>query len=403
MAFLAQPLALLALGTLALPVLLYLLRRPRQVVRVGRLRPLETQRTPPALRWQPRWLLLALRCALLAVLALLLADPFLRPARPGVVRWLLRAPGTTLGPAEQAAWEAARREGWQPRLLAPGFGAYDEAMPADPAADFFSLLGELDARVAAGSKAMVFAPTEARHFPGMRPVLSRLAVTWHPVAGGPDAVATGTDATFVVIAPPERAVIAGRVRAALTAIGAREDADRAQWVVHLGDGSLDAALRRRVEDGAIMVTEANASDPVLPGARAFVVAGERVPVLRRVAAAAGAVRLRDETGDPWLTEVRIGRGRHWQLAFRLDPEWTDWTLRAAFPRWWAEQIAAQNSGGVALEATQVTPTLAPAALPSDPPLQPAPMRMAAWFWLLAAAIFLAERIMSWREARRAGP
>ena len=53
---------------------------------------------------------------------------------PGVVRWLLRAPGTTLGPAEQAAWEAARREGWQPRLLAPGFGAYDEAMPADPAA-----------------------------------------------------------------------------------------------------------------------------------------------------------------------------------------------------------------------------------------------------------------------------
>ena len=92
----AHPMALFALGAVTLPVLLYLLRRPRQVVRVGSLRPLEARRTPPALRWRPRWLLLLLRCALLAVVALVLADPQVKSPAPGKVAWLLRAPGARL-------------------------------------------------------------------------------------------------------------------------------------------------------------------------------------------------------------------------------------------------------------------------------------------------------------------
>lgn len=400
MAFLAQPLALFALGALALPVLLYLLRRPRQVVRVGSLRPLDAQRSPPALRWQPRWLILALRCALLATLALLLADPLMRPAPLGQVRWALRAPGAVLSTADQAAWDAALRSDCQPRFLANGFEPFRDDLPADAVADYWSLLAELDARVDVGSTAMVFAPTTAEHFRGTRPTLSRLVVTWRPVTVTPTPSTAASPATFWVVAPPERAAIASRVKAALAAAGAREDAGRARWIVLLSGGTLDPALQQQVERGATLVLEARSTDLVQRDSRSFLVGGERVPLFRRVPASSGEVRWRDDTGEPLVTEVQRGQGREWRLAFRFDPEWTDWTLRPAFPRWWAEQLATAETAGLALDPAQITPAFVPATPLVEPFLQPSPHRVAGWLWLLAAALFAAERWVCWREARR---
>lgn len=400
MAFFAQPLALFALGALTVPVLMYLLRRPRRVVRVGSLRPLDAQRSPPALRWQPRWLILALRCALLATLALMLADPLVRPAPLGQVRWVLRAPDVVLGTADQAAWDAALRSGWQPHWLAPGFEAFRADSPVGATADTWSLLTELDARVAAGSTALVFAPTTANHFSGERPTLSRLRVTWQPLTAPPSLSGAAAPATFWVLAPPERAAIAARVKAALAAAGGREDTSGAAWIVQLGDGVLDPAVRQQVERGATVVVEARSTDPVQRDPRSFVIEGERVPLFRRVATPPGEVRWRDETGAPLMTEVRLGRGREWRLAFRLDPEWTDWTLRAAFPRWWAEQFATVETAGLALDPAQVTPAFVSASPPVDPYLPPAPRRVAGWLWLLAVGLLAVERWVSWREARR---
>lgn len=394
----AQPMALFALGALALPVLLYLLRRPRQLVRVGSLRPLEGQRTPPALLWRPRWLLLLLRCALLAVVALLLADPRVNPPPPGRVAWLLRAPGTQLTAQDQAVWDRALRDGWQPRAFAAGFEAYDHAGRADPSADYWSLLAELDARVEAGSKIMVFAPTTARHFRGVRPVLSRLSVAWRPVATADAGAATAT--AFTIVARPDRTAVADRVRAALLVAGAREDSERPTWIIQLTEDELAPALRQRVQDGATLVTEAKLTEPVLRGQSFFVVADERVPLRQRVEAVAGLVRWRDEVGDPLLTERPFGRGRHWQLAFRLDAEWTDWTLRAAFPRWWAERIGEGETANLPLDAAQVLPLTAPVSADASPSLFPATRGIASWLWLLAVALLAVERWVAWRQARR---
>lgn len=396
----AQPLALLALGAVALPVLLYLLRRPRQVVRVGSLRPLDAARTPPALRWRPRWLLLLLRCALLAVIALLLADPWVRPPAPGKIAWLLRAPGSTLGPDEQAVWDRALREGWQPRVFAAGFGSREGVSPADPMADYWSLLAELDARVEPGSKVMVFAPTIARHFRGSRPVLSRLAVAWYPVGSDRDAPRSASGTTFALVAPPERRAVADRVRSAWVAAGAREDTVRPAWIIQLADGELSSAFQRQVELGATLVSEPQVKATPRRGSWFFRVAGERVLVLQRVTIDAGTVRMRDEMGEPLVTEVRRGQGRHWRLGFRLDAAWTDWTLRAAFPRWWAEQIAERDAADWPLDAAQVTPLVIPPDSSALPPMAPAPRGVAGWLWFLAVTLFALERGIAWRESRR---
>lgn len=171
---LLNPFGLVALAALLVPAVIHLWRFPQRTVRLGSLKFLEAVARPRLNQW--RWrerLLLLLRLVLIALLALLLAKPEWRRTPSQPVRWALLAEGTTLSGAVKTEWEA---------LLAKGY----EAQPL-AAEDIWSALREADARVAAGSNFVVFAPRRLGALRGERAALAHATVQWVDVVGGESA------------------------------------------------------------------------------------------------------------------------------------------------------------------------------------------------------------------------
>lgn len=123
---LLNPAALLALLGLLVPVAIHLWnRRPGREVAVGSLRWLAAgaNRRLRNLKLEQRWLLL-LRAALLAVLAVAMAGPAWRQARPAARGQILLSPELRDAPARAAlrpAIDSLRRRGYGLRWLAAGF------------------------------------------------------------------------------------------------------------------------------------------------------------------------------------------------------------------------------------------------------------------------------------------
>ncbi|QNH62059.1 BatA domain-containing protein [Hymenobacter sediminicola] len=119
---------LLALLGLAVPVAIHLWnRRPGRTVRVGSVRWLEAaaNRRLRNLRLEQVWLLL-LRAALVALLALVVADPvWMRPRPAQVARGVVLLAPQLLRPdvlpALRPSLDSLRRQGYSLRLFAPGF------------------------------------------------------------------------------------------------------------------------------------------------------------------------------------------------------------------------------------------------------------------------------------------
>lgn len=399
----AAPLGLLAFGALLAPLLLHLVRRPRRVVRVGSLRPLEGDpRAVRSLRWRDH-LLLALRCALLAALALSLAGLRWQPAAPPPVRWLLLVPGTALDARGQAEWQRQLAGSDEARWLAPGFPRVTTT--ADPPAagaevDAWSLLRELDARLPGGSHATVFGPTRAALFRGHRPTLAQVEVRWHAVPGDAGSP-TPPSGRVRLIATPGRAEDARYLRAALVTLGATFVTDETpDWIFQLGDAALPPDWNESVQLGARLVTDAPDTAPAVDVTRWFDAGGTRVPLRRRVELTRGVPVRRDSMGEPWYTEERIGRGVHGRFALRFHPDWSDWPLSGAFPAWWREQLQ-PSSSALALAPEQAAPAFAPAGRRATP-LLPGHGRidLRGWCWLLAVGLLVAERILDQRSRRR---
>jgi hypothetical protein len=174
---LLQPLGWLALGAVAVPILIHLRRRPIPVVRVGSLRPFLAHRRPSRSRWPREWPLLLLRCALLTALALAFAGLAWTPRTPSPARWCLLVPGTDLQDDHLKDWQKRLAQGFEPRWLAPGFPKVlnREVSPeVGVEAPVWPMLSEADRMLAPGSEAWVFGPTWRSLFQGNRPTVSQL-------------------------------------------------------------------------------------------------------------------------------------------------------------------------------------------------------------------------------------
>ncbi len=75
-------------------------------------------------------------------------------------------------------------------------------------------------------------------------------------------------------------------------------------------------------------------------------------------------------------------------------------MRAAFPRWWAEQMKEIETADLPLDAALVVPLAAPAGFDASPSLPAPPRGLAGWLWFLAVALLAVERWVVWRHSRR---
>jgi hypothetical protein len=337
-----QPLALLALGTLAVPLLIHLRRRPVPVVRVGSLRPFLAHRKPSRPRALQDWPVLLLRCALLAALALALAGLQWTPRTPSPARWCLLLPGTRLHEEHLRDWNLRLQDGFEPRWLAPDFPPIrdpNDSPPPNIRAPVWPLLGQADRRLVAGSEAWVFGPTWSSLFDGTRPTLANLRLQWQAVPTPPPAPPPPSTPRVTVVHSPDRALDAAYVRAALQAMGATVVSNEVPtWIFQLGPAALPLPREELEKHGVRIVRDPSDTAEPETVSRRIEIGSQTVVLRRRAVPGPGIPLFRDSQGDPWLTEERRGSVVLWHVAFRFRPDWTDWPLEGAFPAWWQEHL-----------------------------------------------------------------
>lgn len=377
---LLAPLGLAALAALALPLLIHLVRRIElRTTEFAALRWIaERVRPRRRLRFEHPWLL-ALRLALVAALALLLARPVWRgDARPAQA-WALVAPGADIAAARAAIADPLAEWRW----LAPGFPRLDES-PIATGAGTASLLREADAQLPPSSTFSVAVPEQLGGLDGERPRL-RHALAWHVVAGTSPVAAAANAPVRVAVrytgdAEPSLRYLRAAVAAWNVAAPSRYTLDAqasamppaadTPWLVWLG-GELPAPLSAWIERGGVaLVTHATATN--------------------------GEALWRDVRGDVLARSRALGAGREIALAGGLTPADLPLLLDADFPDRLRAAFVGTPSPPSRAPASAVQPRTIDAQQISDAHSADSIRPLDSSFALLIAALFLAERIVAAR-------
>jgi hypothetical protein len=448
-----NPAGLWLFGLLAVPVIVHLLERGRRrVVLMGSLRWIEPLSPPRWSRWRLNdlWRLL-LRLALVSALVLAVSGFAWVPAASRVVTWVLVDPAAD--PAAAAEWLAssgadatlgeANRE---VRMLLPDFPAWRVSragnVAATSAAPLYSLLAEADRALPPGP-VVVIAAEGAHRLGWRRPTLSR-PVQWHSV---PAAMVIDTDSrrgeprgpsvpdvapgespsprtvTIMHVARPAdarrmqaavdawSAVAPGEYRVSVVALtpGTQPDADAdqaiatlpspsAEWILWLGDGTLPALVERRLAAGATVLTD---SPPVAGGdaqSVAFLPGAETITIARYADPSSDAAPVwRGTRGEVLLTQRAVGEGTLYRFLGEFSSRSSALMHEATFP----ERLLAVLSerwrmpvpGGIAVAADQAVPGFEPPATRN-----PVPRPLVSWLALIAALLWLCDRLLARRTA-----
>ena len=387
------PMGLAALGALLIPLALHLIRRA------------EYRTTPfAAMRWiraqlrQQRRLrlrelpLLLLRMLLLALIAVMLAQPVLRGDATAAKHWVLVAPGTDISAARSQVKSTdsdAANVDW--RWLAPGLPSVSNtAAPAT--SDSASLLREIDAELPASSRISVVVPSVVDGLDGERPKLSR-DVEWIVVEGAMAAMPIKKDVA------PTRLLVRDDVAGGSSAeyIDALEKAWRVGWpTLSIDRASIDvaladdahwllwlsprrpASLQRWIESGGIAV----ATPAVDDDAKAI----------------DNEVVWRDDGQNVIARSRRIGKGRMISLGGALTPSELPTLLNADFPQRLHELFAGPPPAPTRAVATALKPSHMTNAASTATSVLATRTPLDAWFALAIAILFAVERI--WASHRR---
>ena len=374
------PAALFALAAIALPILLHLVRRVElHAVEFAALRWISA-RVPPRrrIRVERPWLLL-LRVLLVALLVMLLGQPVLLAIAPASPPRVFVAPGVE----RAAALATIGSEGAQAHWLAPGFPSLDEPMPSG-AVPVASLLREADEGLAAGATLRVVVPRELGGLDGERVRLAH-AVDWRVVDGR---------------SPVGEAPARAPIRIAL-----RHDADDTaspRWL-----RAAVAAWNQR-EPGRYVLDEATMQVPIADGTRWLAWLSAQAPAAIDDWIARGGTALRVERDDPrgdvlWrdaqarvlARSLAVGQGRVIALPGALAPEAVPLLLDADFPM----RLLAAFEGAIAPPARAAADAAQPLERNAAAPRASGTMfsgarPLDAWLALLAAALFLVERLVA---------
>ncbi|MFC5569256.1 BatA domain-containing protein [Lysobacter yangpyeongensis] len=378
----ALPLGLTALAALLVPLLIHLRRRSEQQRTVfAALHWLPARAKPRTRQRFEEWPLLVVRLLLLALFALLLAQPLLFGA-PHTRRWLVVAPGADLSSLPPPKRSEERR--W----LAAGFPALAQPQPTQPQR-VGSLLRELDASLPDDTQLIVIVPEQLDGADATAPVL-RHRVRWQVVA---NAEATNGIASETVTPRPPLAIRHDAKDASglryLRAVAAawRAASPDAKHTAAGDIAPLDASLPSADRALAWIATgplPAALLDWVNNGGSVLVDAGARVPAMARE----GVPLWRDDDGVVLVRGLRQGRGRILQWTRPLTPEATPQLLQPDFPEHVWSLFAPPVPAPTRIDANDYAPrTGAPAWPPQPRDLQP-------WLLVLIAALFLIERCLA---------
>ncbi|WP_122468462.1 BatA domain-containing protein [Brevundimonas lutea] len=370
---LLAPLGLVGLAALAIPLIIHIARRNEsRTVQFAAMRWLEARPRPRRrVRFDELWLL-AIRLALLILVALWLAQPALfgvTDDRPVVAV----TPGLSPGAAPDI--EGARRV-W----LAPDFP--DLASPAPPApVNPISLLRELDARLPPEASLTVIAPSILDGVDAERPVLAR-SVDWRVVEAPSPAEVDPPEPPQLVVRHDEAHAGGARyfraVAAAWTEAGepafetAALDArlpNTDSVLVWLASGPMPDRVVGWIEGGGAAII----SDEIAIGGR-----GEGV--------------WRDDDGAQIAERYRLGSGSALRLTRALEPQSFPQLLEPEFPDRLRALIAPPPEPA-RVRAVDHAPLSGAAPYPLPP------LEMRSWLAVLIALLFALERWMATRSRR----
>lgn len=375
------PAALTALAALALPLLIHLTRRSdRQLLDFAALRWLRAKERARRRLRIDEWPLLVLRLLLLAALVLLLAQP-VRFGASSQQAWVVVAPGAD--PGALASDPALRDASWH--WLAPGYPAFDSAVPPAPTATA-SLLRELDASLAAAQPLVVVVPERLAGLDADRIVLSR-RVDWRIVKARTQPGNARTPAaiprSLAVRYDPAHAEISRYITAAARAWHAGNQASVARasqpalvidsagtdtalpansdWLLWLSSAALPPAIERWLADGG----------SVLRSGEALARTDDAAEIWHSAAT------------DTWISAQRSGRGRLLVIHGPLDHAQLPELLSPEFPmllqRWLSAPVRAPDQA----MARDVAPTQGIAGWPArSTPLRDVLLWLIAGLWLL---------------------
>lgn len=381
------PAALFALTAIALPILLHLVRRLElRATEFAALRWIPA-RVPPRrrVRFERPWLLL-LRVLLVALLALLLAQPVWRTPGGGAPARVFVAPGVDRAAAQAAIGADAAQAHW----LAPGFPPIDQPMP-QVALPIASLLREADAALPAAAGLRAVVPRELGGLDGERLRLAH-AIDWRVVDGRspPNLAPPASPVRIAVRHDPADTASPRWLRAAVAAWNLREPGR-----YRLDEAPLDAPIPGDTRWLAWL-----AADPPAR-VRAWIADGGTA-LLAYESASGGDVPWRDAQGRALARIAQSGAGRVIALPSALAPESLPLLADPGFP----DRLLALFEGSAAppdrADAETVRPGVgadrqdaASGGLTDARPLDP-------WLALLVAALFLVERLVATARRREPG-
>lgn len=372
------PAALAALAALALPLAIHLARRTTlREVDFAALRWLRPASHPQRRLRFERWPLLLLRLALLALLALWLAQPVWRATR--------ERPVVAVMPGVHAA-TIARLElpgNADLRWLADGFPALESPMPASPQ-PITSLLRQLDAELAPATALTVLATAAFDGADAQRPQLSR-EVDWRvmddpPPAHSPPAAAAAPVLVLQAGTDPGASAVLRAVARAW-----RADADTPRFdashppdpadhlLAWLDPAAPPTVVLDWVRAGGVLLLDASVAKP---------------------AADAWRPAWSDAEGRSLLELAALGRGRMARFSRPLHAERMPELFEADFPRALLAALQPAAPAPTRAVASQYRPRqVATTHIPPGRELRP-------WLGLLIALLFALERLVAARGWQR---
>ncbi|WP_313230106.1 BatA domain-containing protein [Sphingobium yanoikuyae] len=380
------PAALAGLLALLFPLAIHIARRSEQLpTDFAALRWLRQKPKPRSRLRFDEWLLLALRLALLALVALWLAHPVLFGAASKQA-YVALTPGVDPAAVDDKALAEGRAH-W----LAPGYPRVEPGKPITAEAiPLGSLMRQLDAELPQGAPLTIIVPQMIQGADAERPRLSR-KVDWRIVpgampAGKPVAI---KPASIAIRADGAHAAGLRYLNAAALAwqlAGKPADVDSGSLTAPLpssdktlfwmSTGSLPEALQRWIAQGGQAVI---ASDTLLPQS------------------ATPAPLWQDDLARPLVEAMPIGKGRLLRFTRPLQPAQMPQLLEADFPAHLRALIQPPSVAPQRAEAAAYAPLTGGRAYP-QPPAELRP-----WLALLIAALLLVERWFATRRKRAIAP